>query len=686
MKNLVRTIGKFAFLTLTSCGILPSVGTAGGFEFLLEHFLSPSGQQPTGNVAQAFSGGNSQGVNMARRNEELRQEFDQHLNRVTSRDPGQFASLGRSLQRNALNVPSSSLQVNPIPFDIDGRNQLDLENQRIAALVRRSPPTLPQKVGDFSKGKFEGVHEVLGGGLRWAEVQEDLVSRGKFEELARHQETLQKTVLDENGLIKSEILNTPPRTLQLVSDPLHPKGIKIRRLMNDSLILRSWIDQHAPPSEESVRLLSQWFDDAMSLEQIADLGLDPSLHITKKVGFHSTFERTTQGLSTGIEVIKAFVQGFSHESVDIVINSGKLVAALPELLLKLPDLTEDFVEILSNLPQVLEHVQDFACLKWRKVLSADSVELGRMAGELAANFAVPTGFVKGVKYLSNISKLMRRSLVKESVGFAIEIRPGSREAWSPIITEWTKEVPELAALQSRTYGSLEAFLAADPAQLGIPPQSEVRKLLGKLTEQASDATMLDLAGNPSKLKALVDGIGRVGAEQTDRLIHVVGKPHAIEVLRSNVADLQFYSPISALPPLRLELTGDILPFKTVGETFRGGNYVSYVTTEELTLYRVVKGTTDPTMYHKGYYWSRSESLGPTQVAMDLGLERLWGNDAKILIKVELPSGFTLFDGTAAALPSGGGGNLSRFLGGGNQIYIQKKLNPEMITNIKRFGE
>ncbi|WVK92792.1 hypothetical protein SA496_24260 [Pseudomonas sp. JS3066] len=103
--------------------------------------------------------------------------------------------------------------------------------------------------------------------------------------------------------------------------------------------------------------------------------------------------------------------------------------------------------------------------------------------------------------------------------------------------------------------------------------------------------------------------------------------------------------------------------KGIADTFRSGTYHEVVTTEPTKLYRVISDNGNPT----GGYWTRTKPEGPVQSIIDSALDQKWGNTATKIVEMQVPIGSRLFEGVAA--PQRG------LVGGGNQIYFDKTLNP-----------
>lgn len=86
--------------------------------------------------------------------------------------------------------------------------------------------------------------------------------------------------------------------------------------------------------------------------------------------------------------------------------------------------------------------------------------------------------------------------------------------------------------------------------------------------------------------------------------------------------------------------------------------------ETTTLYRVYGGQAGKL----GSYWTRTRPSGPLQSQLDSALNPAWGNSASSIATIRVPSGTTIYEGTAASQPIAGGGSL---LGGGSQVYIPR---------------
>jgi len=101
----------------------------------------------------------------------------------------------------------------------------------------------------------------------------------------------------------------------------------------------------------------------------------------------------------------------------------------------------------------------------------------------------------------------------------------------------------------------------------------------------------------------------------------------------------------------------------IAKTFRSGTYHEIVTTEPTTLYRAISKDGNPA----GGYWTRTKPAGPVQSIIDSALDQHWGNTATTVFEMRVPAGTRLFEGVAASQRG--------LVGGGNQIYFDKKINP-----------
>jgi filamentous hemagglutinin len=86
-----------------------------------------------------------------------------------------------------------------------------------------------------------------------------------------------------------------------------------------------------------------------------------------------------------------------------------------------------------------------------------------------------------------------------------------------------------------------------------------------------------------------------------------------------------------------------------------------------TLYRVYGGEAQ----QLGQFWTTTLPASAEDATQGLALNPAWGNTAGQWVSIEVPSGTTLYQGTAAAqagLP-----------GGASQVFINGPINPAWIT-------
>ena len=101
-------------------------------------------------------------------------------------------------------------------------------------------------------------------------------------------------------------------------------------------------------------------------------------------------------------------------------------------------------------------------------------------------------------------------------------------------------------------------------------------------------------------------------------------------------------------------------------SFRSGTYTRKILTEETTFYRVYSSESN----RIGPYMTRTPQNGGMQSQIDLALNPDWGNNALYVEKVVVPKGTTIYEGVAAPQTiNGGAGSL---IGGGNQVFIDRK--------------
>jgi hypothetical protein len=113
----------------------------------------------------------------------------------------------------------------------------------------------------------------------------------------------------------------------------------------------------------------------------------------------------------------------------------------------------------------------------------------------------------------------------------------------------------------------------------------------------------------------------------------------------------------------------------VSDTFRSGSYFELTLKEPLSLYRVFNDNTKMA----GRYWSRIKPTGPLQAQLDSALLPTWGNVASKWVELKIPAGTRIYEGVVSAqyLKSAGSKiEVGQLLGGGNQVYINQRINIE----------
>ena len=101
-------------------------------------------------------------------------------------------------------------------------------------------------------------------------------------------------------------------------------------------------------------------------------------------------------------------------------------------------------------------------------------------------------------------------------------------------------------------------------------------------------------------------------------------------------------------------------------SFRSATYKRIVLTEDTTFYRVYSSESN----RIGPYMTRTPQNGAMQSQFDLALNPDWGNNAAYVEKVVVPKGTTIYEGVAAPQTINGGAG--KLLGGGNQVFINRK--------------
>jgi hypothetical protein len=120
--------------------------------------------------------------------------------------------------------------------------------------------------------------------------------------------------------------------------------------------------------------------------------------------------------------------------------------------------------------------------------------------------------------------------------------------------------------------------------------------------------------------------------------------------------------------------------KTVADTFRSSSYFETLTEAPVKLYRVHGDGASP----MSKYWSRTKPTGPVQAVLDSALDPDWGNTAKKWVEITVPKGTKIYEGIVSEVALKRGSrqvSTGQLLGGGSQVYINKKAIPDSwITN------
>lgn len=174
---------------------------------------------------------------------------------------------------------------------------------------------------------------------------------------------------------------------------------------------------------------------------------------------------------------------------------------------------------------------------------------------------------------------------------------------------------------------------------------------------------------------------------------------------SKVEDIQFYSPaypgdlhVRPLNPKQKvnELIIDergvirndsIIGNQTLAHTFRGEQYMSYITKESMYFIQV---TSKKNSNKIGKFWSTVVAKGPGQTQLDLALLPEWGNKVDHWRIVEVPKGTKVFEGQVAAQKFSdefgpGGSELANKLGKifGPRNVLWTGGAPQIIIDVKK---
>jgi hypothetical protein len=91
--------------------------------------------------------------------------------------------------------------------------------------------------------------------------------------------------------------------------------------------------------------------------------------------------------------------------------------------------------------------------------------------------------------------------------------------------------------------------------------------------------------------------------------------------------------------------------------------------QPLTLYRVYNESAK----ELGPYWTSTLPASSAEAVRSLALDPVWGNTADNWVAIEVPSGISYFEGTAAEQPFQPGS------GGGSQIFFKSSVDPSWVT-------
>lgn len=191
------------------------------------------------------------------------------------------------------------------------------------------------------------------------------------------------------------------------------------------------------------------------------------------------------------------------------------------------------------------------------------------------------------------------------------------------------------------------------------------------------------AGGSNIAKGSIKGLIKLGELAHARGILGHGFNSAIQVAQSGITNIVRYGPINPGSLHLQELPNPTGAMKYVSDTFRSGTYISYKTTEPTILYRLSSSTVKEGEEHFSNFWTRVKPSSPTQGMIDLALERSWGSKANLLAQIEVPAGETLHEGITASIQKIGA-HMSEFLGGGNQIYINKDIPKEWVKKVEKL--
>ncbi len=209
-------------------------------------------------------------------------------------------------------------------------------------------------------------------------------------------------------------------------------------------------------------------------------------------------------------------------------------------------------------------------------------------------------------------------------------------------------------------------------------------------------------GGTTILKNSVKGLIKIGHALHARGLATHGLHSAIHVADSGITNIVRHTPIYPggleLMPISGLKVGETVPrellqIQNVAETFRSATYHTYQTTEPLTLYRlasVANSSELPAMLdlatttsHHSRFYTRIMPTSPTAGVIESALERSWGSNANVWVKVEIPAGEILHEGVTASIQRIGH-NMSSIVGGGNQVWIPKNIPKDWVKEVGSF--
>lgn len=191
-------------------------------------------------------------------------------------------------------------------------------------------------------------------------------------------------------------------------------------------------------------------------------------------------------------------------------------------------------------------------------------------------------------------------------------------------------------------------------------------------------------GGSNIVKSSFNGLIKIAKVLHTRQVLGHGFKSAIKLTHSRVTNVVRHSPHNPHALHEKVIKEGDGPFKHVADTFRSGTFHTYQTAETTVLYRVAPTSAADAIAHESNYWTRIKPSSPTQAMIDSALDRSWNNTAGKWVEIHVPAGETLHEGLSAGLSRLGSTNMSDFVGGGNQIYINKHIPKEWVQKVERF--